>query len=65
MPTKPFDDLIKWIATYKIEVVNESGNLSMLETGISTMYKPEYLQEHIKYLQKCNPTKSFLLSDAN
>ena len=61
MATKPFDDLIKWIDTYKIEVVNESGNLSMLETGISTMYKPEYLQEHIEYLQKCNPTKSFFI----
>ena len=49
--------------TYKINVVNESGSFSRLDTGISTMYKPEYLREHIEYLQACNPTKSFELKD--
>jgi hypothetical protein len=59
MPTKtPVD----WITNYKINVVNESGSLSILETGISTMYKPEYLQDHINYLQECNPTKQFTLA---
>ena len=62
MPTEPLDSVLKWITTYKINVVNESGNVSRLETGISTMYKPEYLQEHINYLQECNPTKQFTLA---
>ena len=48
-----------YIRTYKIEVCNESGSKSLLETGISTMYKPEFLHEHINYLQECNPSKSF------
>jgi hypothetical protein len=48
-----------FFTTYKIQVCNESGFNSLLETGISTMYKKAYLQEHIKYLQECNPTKSF------
>ena len=54
MPTKA-----SFFTTYKIQVCNESGFNSLLETGISTMYKKAYLQEHIKYLQECNPTKSF------
>ena len=62
MPTEPLNYLLTWITTYKINVVNESGNVSRLETGISTMYKPEYLQEHINYLQECNPTKQFTLA---
>ena len=62
MPTEPLNSVLKWITTYKINVVNESGNVSRLETGISTMYKPEYLQEHINYLQECNPTKQFTLA---
>ena len=61
MLTETIDSVLKWITTYKIDVVNESGNVSKLETGISTMYKPEYLQEHINYLQECNPTKQFKL----
>ena len=62
-PTETLDSVLKWITTYKIDVVNESGNVSKLETGISTMYKPEYLQEHINYLQECNPTKHFTLTN--
>ena len=57
MPTEP--TWLKWFTTYKIQVCNESGFKSLLETGVSTMYKEEYLQEHINYLQECNPTKSF------
>ena len=53
---------IRFITTYQINVVNESGSSSILETGISTMYKPEYLQEHIEYLKECNPTKQFTLA---
>jgi|DEB0MinimDraft_6_1074348.scaffolds.fasta_scaffold147617_1 hypothetical protein len=55
----PEPDVGDYIQTYKIIVWNESGNKSLLETGISKMYKPEYLHEHINYLQECNPTKSF------
>ena len=54
MPTET-----SFTTTYKIQVCDESGFNSLLETGISTMYKKAYLQEHIKYLQECNPTKSF------
>ena len=56
-----WEHVVKYIKTYKINVINESGSLSKLDTGISTMYKPEYLQEHINYLQECNPTKQFTL----
>ena len=64
MPSEvtPTELYVKWFSTYKISVVNESGKFSKLETGISTMLKPEYLQEHIEYLQACNPTKSFTLN---
>ena len=48
-----------YFQTHKIIVCNESGSKSLLETGVSTMYKPEFLHEHINYLQECNPTKSF------
>ena len=49
MPTEP--TWLKWFSTYKIEVCNESGFKSLLETGVNSMYKEEYLQEHINYLQ--------------
>ena len=63
MHTKTLESFLKWRTTYKIDVVNESGGVSKLETGVSTMYKPEYLQEHINYLQECNPTKQFTLAN--
>lgn len=67
MQAKPFESLLKWQTTYKINVVNESGYVSKLDTGISILCKLEYVQEHIQdhinYLQECNPSKQFTLAN--
>jgi len=56
---------IDWNTTQRIEVTNEDDSKSILETGLTTLYKPEYFQEHLDYLYRCNPTKTFTLINSN
>lgn len=48
-----------FVDTYQILCINESGSKTFLETGIPKYVKPIYLNDHVYYLNECNPTKSF------
>jgi len=47
--------------TYHIKVIDEKGRISYMLTGLTTWYKPEYLDVTLKYYRECNPTKQFTL----
>ena len=49
------------MGNYYIQVTDENGRISIIETGISRWLKESYLDVTLNYYRDCNPTKQFEL----
>ncbi len=49
------------VEDYCIQVTDENGRQTIMETGVTKWYKPEYLNVTLEYYRECNPTKQFEL----
>ena len=54
-------DFINLAEDYCIQVIDENGRKTVMNTGITKWYKPEFLDVTLNYYRECNPTKQFEL----
>ena len=52
------------MGNYYIQVIDENGRTSIIETGISRWLKESYFDETLNYYRNCNPTKQFELKQS-